>query len=161
MHRALFLLLLAAGCGSAAPVDFTGTYTVNVTNGSNVCGFPNWSTGSSSTGIPLTISQNGGMLSAQVGGLTGVYLDLILGSHTLSGTAAGDTFDLTLPGSRAGSQGTCAYTINAHALGTLSGDALSDSLHYTAATNHSPDCAALASCESVQNFNGTRPPPPG
>ncbi len=86
--------LAVAGCSgsstsSSPPADFSGDYSVAITNGQNGCNFKTWTVGSSSNGTPVTITQNGSSASASVGGVAGGYYDVILGSHVFSGTVSG------------------------------------------------------------------------
>jgi hypothetical protein len=43
-------------CGDD-PADFTGSYTINVTNRANDCGFDNWMEGDTASNITMTITQ--------------------------------------------------------------------------------------------------------
>jgi hypothetical protein len=52
----------------------------------------------------------------------------------------------------------CTFTFNSEIHATIDGDVLTGEIDYLSATNGNPDCAAVASCRSLQNFNGTRPP---
>src|SRR5262245_41651647 len=154
--RHCILALFVVGCGS--DVNVAGNYTVAVTNGENGCNLQNWTVGNSASGIPLMITQNGTALTATVNGLTGTYLNLVLGSSTFNGTVSGNDLNLRLVGTRAGNTGSCAYTINANVSAVLNSDVLQGSIDYVPQTNQSIDCGVLDSCQSVQAFNGTRPP---
>src|SRR5215831_1933245 len=109
--RYCILALFVIGCGS--DVNVAGTYTVAVTNGENGCNLQNWNVGNSASGIPLMITQNGSALTATVNGLTGTYLNLVLGSSAFTGTVSGNDINLRLVGTRTGNMASCAYTINA------------------------------------------------
>jgi hypothetical protein len=157
--RLLGLLLATAALTPACgPADFTGEYTINYTNAENGCSLSNWTVGASTTGIPVTITQTGSDVTATVGGLMAIYLDLTLGGHIFKGGATLNQVSLKLPGKVAQSKGACAYTWNLELQGHLEGDALSGTLLYTADTNASADCGVLAGCQSLMSFNGTRPP---
>ncbi len=160
MQRAIILLALAAlaSCDSS-PVDFAGDYTIAVTNHDNGCGFQSWTVGDSSTGIPLTVLQDGSDVSATLEGAVGAWVDALLGGKTFTGAAGGHEMDVTLHGTRAYNDGACTYTVTARAVATLTGDTLEGTIDYTTATNGSPDCGAIEGCVSTQAFNGTRPPP--
>ncbi len=148
--------IAAAGCGSD-PVNVEGTYAINVANRANGCEFDNWD-GNTASNIPVTMTQDGSSATASVGGLTGGYLDLILGGHDFIGTVDGDQLELTLIGERSGTQGNCAYTFDAVLDAELHGDLLEGVIRYEARTNGQPDCGTLTGCVSVQDLNGARPP---
>lgn len=153
---ALGLALLCAACGGTT--DVAGEYSISLTNRDNGCAFTDWEVGKTSTGIPVSITQDGSAVTAVVGGLAATFLDLWLGAHTYQGGLSGSAIELRLYGSRSRSQGNCAYTINSTIEAEIDGDVLTGSISYTAATNQNPDCAALEGCVSRQDFNGTRPP---
>jgi len=150
------LLLLLASCGND-PADVAGSYSVSLTARENGCMLDGWTEGSTSTGVPLTITQEGASFTAEVTGATALVLDAIVGSHTFTGTVSGSHLDGTLRG-RAMSMGTCAYTMNIDLDADLSGDVLTGELHWYPDANDSPDCGIYASCSNRQVFNGTRPP---
>jgi len=145
------------GCGSD-PADVAGDYTISITNRDNGCMFANWAVGEQTTGVRVTITQDGETASASVEGTAGAFFDLWLGSHVYTGTVDGDDMTLELFGNRPQTAGNCAFTYNSRIVGSINGDALSGRVEYTAKTNNNPDCAALESCLSFQDFNGTRPP---
>jgi hypothetical protein len=154
--------LALVGCGGSsnppAPADFAGNYTVAVTNGQNGCGFTNWTVGSSSNGTPVTITQNATSASADVGGASGIYYDLILGSHVFQGSVSGTQMSMSIHGTRTAHKGNCAYQVTAVMGGSLSGDSISGTISYSTTTNGGTDCGTLASCASTQSFAGARPP---
>ena len=160
MRRALMLLaLLALASCDSSPVDIAGSYTLAVTNHENGCGFQNWTENESSSGIPLTVTQSGSDVTAILEGLTGTWVEALLGARTFTGDVRASEMDVTLHGTRSYTQSNCTYTVNAHAVATLSGDTLAGTIGYTPSTNGSPDCGAIEGCVSTQAFNGTRPPP--
>ena len=115
MRRTLPIVLLVgaatlAGCGGTANVE--GDFSINVANRENGCGFDNWD-GNTAANIPVGITQDGESATATVGGLTATFLDLWLGGHVFNGSVDGSHLDLTLTGTRAQSQGACAYTYDA------------------------------------------------
>ena len=150
------VVLVMIGCESTA--DVAGDFTINLTNRENGCAITDWVEGSTTTGITVTITQDGDQVTAMVSGLTATFLDLWLGSHTYQGTVSGSSLDLTLYGDNARSQGNCTYTINSTISATIDGDVLTGVIRYTAATNNNPDCGTLTGCSSRQDFNGSRPP---
>lgn len=150
------LVSLLAACGS--DVDAAGDYTLAVTNRENGCDFDNWTEGESSTNIPMTITQSGDMITGDVGGVAGGFLDLVLGSSVFEGEVSGDDLNMTLFGETSATQGNCTFTVNAVLDGELEGDVLTGEIRYTAATNDNPDCTDIEGCVSRQELNGTRPP---
>jgi FlaG/FlaF family flagellin (archaellin) len=154
-------VLLAGACGGGSdPVDFSGEYSISLTNRENGCGFMNWVEDDTAVGVPVTVTQAEGetQVTATVNGGAGLYLDLILGSRVFTGEADGPRIDLTLYGTNSATMGQCTYTVNANLFGRLEGDVLTGDITYTTATNGSPECGTLEGCESRQDFNGTRPP---
>ncbi len=148
--------LAAASCGSD-PADVAGTYSVNVANRANGCEFADWDGGTASN-IPVTITQDGESATASVSGLTGAYLDLVLGGHDFIGTVDGDQLELTLVGERSQSEGNCTWTFDAIIDAEIDGDVLTGEIRYESRTNGGPDCGTLTGCASVQELNGARPP---
>jgi len=152
-------LCAAAACGGGDPVDASGDYTVSLTNRENGCGFANWTVGATTTGVALLVTQTGAQASADVQDVGArLVLDGFLGGHVFTGTVSGSNLDLGITGTRALSQGACAYTIDAVIDANLNGDLLTGDLLYMAKTNLSVDCGALTNCTSRVEFNGTRPP---
>lgn len=155
----LVTVLALLGCGDdSEPIDVHGNYTLNVTNGPSTCPLENWNQGVSTSGIPLTVTQNGSSVSADVGGAGAIFLTVYCGNAHLEGSVSGADLDLTLQGTRSLSSGSCAFTIDAHMVATIDNDALSGSITYTPDTNTSADCAAVRTCTARMNLNGTRPP---
>ena len=160
MRTLSILVALLAGCGSGSPADVAGNYTLAITNRDNGCNFMNWTVGEMATNIGFTVTQTAeGDVSGIVNGVVGTYLTLVVGSNVFNGTVSGNDLDLTLVGSRAYMQGQCTYTLRATARASLDGDFLAGTIDYTTATNGHADCGTLEGCHSLQDFNGTRPPP--
>ena len=156
--RALPLLVLLLAC-SGDPADVAGTYTVAVTSGPNECMLPMWNEGDSTRGIDMLVSQSGTSASADIRGLTGTYLDFVLGSSVFSGDVDGEDLELLLIGTAEQTAPGCTYTIDAEVDATLDGDVLTGTITY----RPNPvmgTCGILESCRNVQQFNGTRPPTP-
>jgi hypothetical protein len=151
-------LALALGACGGSPADVAGSYTVSVTNGVNGCPFQNWTVGSTATNIPVTIAQDGSAATAMVEGGVGTVLMVGLGSRVFAGDVSGDSLDLELIGTATQTSGSCEFTYNAHLDGDIDGDVIIGTITYTAVSADLPDCEAVAGCESVQDFNGTRPP---
>ncbi len=144
--------------GGYKDADVAGEYTVAITNGSNGCGFTNWTEGDTSTGIPFSVTQDGERLTGTVGGSSGLFLDLWLGDRVYTGTVSGNNVELTLYGTTTNTSGNCTYTVNSTIDGEIDGDVLVGDIRYRAATNGNPDCQTIEGCVSRQSFNGTRPP---
>ena len=150
------LLLGAFGCGSD-PVDAAGTYTIALTNQANECMLANWTEGDSTSNIEVVISQSGSSATADVGGLAGTYLDLILGSSSFNGEVDGDELNLLLIGTTEGTAPGCTYTVDAYLDAELDGDVLTGTITYRPNPIEGT-CGVLETCSNVQAFNGTRPP---
>jgi len=158
MKQLAGLLLVVAACGGSDPADVSGNYTVALTNRDNGCMIANWTEGESSSGVAVTITQDGSNATASVEAGAGFILDVALGSHVYTGSVDGHAVFLELFGTRGQQNGNCSFTFNSDIDATLIGDTLSGKIEYRAATNSNPDCAALEGCVSFQEFNGARPP---
>jgi hypothetical protein len=155
----LFAVFFTIGVAcSSSPVNVAGSYSVQLTNGSNGCMFQTYTVGSDTMNVPVAVTQSGSTATATVSGVAGDYLNLVLGSDSFSGSVDGSSLDLTLTGTRALSQGNCAYTYNATLMAELADNSLSGSVDYTADTNNGSDCGALVGCITTQNIAGSRPP---
>ncbi len=166
-YRTLFSLaftgFVVAACSGGGAADFSGDYTVTVTNDTNNCGFANWTAGQASTGITVSITQDPTNMSvAQLNftGLTALYLDLVVGTHIFSGAqVTGDQLDVTVLGTKTATlQGTaCGYTVDSHLRITLTGNTINGTIDYTPRTNGDPSCGALNACTNSQTVSGARP----
>lgn len=145
-------------CGG--PVDASGNWSINLTNGANSCMLDNWRAGETTSGIPLVISQTGSAITADVGGVYGAALDLYFGRRQFAGSVSGNRIDARLVG-RPGSRGSCAFTPVLDLTGDISGDGIVGNVIWSFDTNSSPDCGMYATCENVQAMNGARPPSTG
>jgi hypothetical protein len=156
----------ACGGGSVesppAPADVSGNYTLAITNGTNGCQFSNWTSGSSTQGVHLTLDQSGADAGATVTGLVGALFDVILGGMPhFEGTVSGTSFTLTAVGTNSATDGQCSFTIKATMTGTETGDAIQGQISYGETTNGSADCGFHATCASVQSYAGVRTPDAG
>ena len=158
LRKTLLAILLACGCSSEAPANVAGTYTLSLTVKQTECGILGGTVGDSSSGVQIVVTQNGAEVSAQVQGVAGLALAIAMGSDTFTGKVAGNSIDVSIDGTMAGSSGTCAYTRNAHFEAELSGDVLVGTVTYTYATNKTADCGGKDACQDIQAMNGTRPP---
>jgi hypothetical protein len=157
MKRFALLAGVLAAC-SSSPVDVTGDYSVQLTNGSNGCMFANYTVGNMTMDVPVTVTQNGTSATATVTGTAGDYLNLVLGSDAFAGSVSGSSLDLTLTGTRAMSSGSCAFTYNASLSAELTDNSLSGEIDYTSDTNNGSDCAGITGCVTTQDIAGSRPP---
>jgi hypothetical protein len=155
----LAAVLGLSGCGGSED-EFTanveGEYTVALTNRENGCAFMNWMEGESTTGIPITFTQEGAKLNGTVQGVWGGIVTLILGSPDFEGSVKRSDFTLTNYGTRSAMMNNCTFTYNATLQGTLTENAIAGTMTYSPATNDNPDCAELE-CSSLQEFSGSRP----
>src|ERR1700761_1099999 len=100
MNRLICLSMacgIVAGC-SSSPADVAGNYTVNVTDEADTCNLINWTQGSSTTGIPVTITQTGATMDAMITGVVGNYVATLLGGADFKGTVSGDSLSAILYG---------------------------------------------------------------
>jgi hypothetical protein len=152
-----------AGCSgsgfTATPTDISGDYNTTLTNGDNSCMFANWTSGSTTQNVHVTIKQTGGSATATVTGVAGLLFDVILGGMPqFAGTVTGDGFTLTAVGTNSAKDGQCAYTLKATLSGTITGDAIQGQIVYAESTNGSPDCSYHSTCTSTQAYAGARAP---
>jgi hypothetical protein len=147
--------------GSEEPADFRGDYGLQVTNGDNGCDFANWTVGAVTPDVPIAITQTDDQLTGELGGWWQLLANLIIGNDRATGNATGSHMSMTLVGTNdlGRPEGCPHYEVNALFEGDLAGDFLTGTATYTAVTNDpSAACDALEGCESVQDFNGARPP---
>jgi hypothetical protein len=159
--RSLAWVLVAASavaCGGD-PKNFTGMYSLSLTNGENGCAFANYTVGQTTTGVPITITQVEGdaNLVVQVEGVAGLFVFAATGSTQFQGSVDGSNMEATIVGTTDIQDGACTYRVNATIDATLTGDTLTGTIRYLT-PNNDPDCSSRENCRTVQNFNGTRPP---
>jgi hypothetical protein len=162
MNRLIWLSVacgIAAGC-SSSPADVAGSFTVNVTDEADTCNLVGWAMGSSTAGIPVTITQTDATMDAKITGVVGNYVATLLGDADFKGTVSGDSIDATLYGVNHAVMDDCSYTYNAELKGDIDTDTLMGTITYTPQTNRDPSCTTdmIQGCTAVQDFNGTRPP---
>jgi hypothetical protein len=153
-----FALLGPCGCSSddEFTTDVAGKYTLAITNGENDC-FQDWEVGKETTGIELSLTQDGKNVHGTLGGLSGAFFMLAFGSADFDGTIQGSSIELDNYGSRPATSGNCVYTYNAKVTGNQTGDSIAGTITYAAQTNGNPDCDAVE-CSASQKFSGSRPP---
>lgn len=155
-------VLAASGCSgssssSSPPADFTGVYSVSVTDETNGCNYGGWTVGKTAQNVELDVTQSGGNVTGQVKGLANVYFAL-LGIGPLNGTANGASAEMSATGTNSVKSGSCAYFVRATIDVTLTGDTVNGTVTYSNQTNGDPSCGALATCTSTQDIAGSRPP---
>lgn len=155
---ALLCSAFLVACGNDRPANVEGSYTLNITNGNNACNLSNFNRGSGASNVSLVIDQDSHRVTGTVAGLAGSLLTGLLGSNRFEGEVDENRLHMEIVGDRSGSDGNCAYTINATMSGVATGDFLEGTIEYTRVDNGNSDCASLSNCVSVQNFNGSRPP---
>lgn len=152
---------LSAACsdddGAAAAADFSGIYTLSVTNKENGCEYQNWQPEQSTPNIQFEIAQSGTTASGTLKGLSSWYFAL-LGIGTMQGTVDGDVVSMTAVGEVAAQKAGCAYFVRATVDATIVGDAVNGTVTYSNETNKGAGCGILDTCRSVQAMSGSRPP---
>jgi hypothetical protein len=152
---------LTLGCSSdddfETPKDVSGEYSLSFSNGPNGCMFEDYEVGATAQGIGLSIRQNGADITGEFQGLVGAYLELVFGSRIMSGDVKGDILKMNVS-SRSVTEGECISSVSATFEATSDGDLLEGEMVYTVITNGDASCTAIEDCETIQNFNGTRPP---
>jgi hypothetical protein len=154
----LLACLCLGACGDDEPANVAGTYTLNIANGQNGCNFSGFGSGVRGSNVSLAMVQDGRDVSGTVGGVAGNLLSALLGSNSFQGDVDESRVHMEIEGNRAGSEGNCAFTVNATLKAFADGDFLEGNIEYTRVDNGNSDCAALRNCVSVQSFNGARPP---
>ncbi len=149
---------LLAACGDDRPANVAGDYTLNLTNGNNGCNFSLFNTGASVSNVSLNMDQDAHSVTGTVTGGAGTLLNGLLGSSRFEGSVDEKRVHMEIVGSRAGSQGNCAFTVNATLSAVAEGDFLEGTIEYTRVDNGNLDCQPLADCVTVQSFNGARAP---
>jgi hypothetical protein len=141
------------------PEDVAGNYTVNLKNGDNGCELESWEEGAETSDVKLELTQDDRDLTGEVTDVrTALVLTIALGSAEFEGTVTGSHFTLTNHGTVSGTDGDCAFTRTATIRGQIDGDAVEGTVTFTYETNGDSSCGERETCESVQQFNGTRPP---
>lgn len=137
--------------------EVSGTYTITLRYGENGCLLDGWTEGSDVVGIPLTMRQDGDLVSGTVEGITGGILTLIHGSSIYNGTIEGNQADMVIYGQRAESSGNCSFSLNNRVSARFDGDFIEGTLRFVKEGNDNPDCAKVE-CASLIDFTGSRPP---
>jgi hypothetical protein len=158
MWRTVGFLAFALACSGSTPVDFAGMYSVTVQDGAtNPCNLKNWTAGSSTANIPVTMTQDNTTAEFTVGGVAGDYLTLVIQTSSFPGTVMGDTFNATYLGTTPLTQQSCTYYLDLALQATLTNDStMNGTLTYTTMTNGDPTCGALSTCSQQQIVSGVR-----
>ena len=158
--RKLFVLAALSAACSSAPTNFAGTYSLTTTENANACNFPNWTPGSSSSGIPATFTQDGTTAQLNIQGAWGVIINAYVGTSSFQGSVSGNTFTSEYLGSKSAAQGACTYTANISISSSLDGNnVLSGTLTITPVTNKDPSCGVLDTCSNNETVSGARTGP--
>ncbi|CAN5891789.1 hypothetical protein BH11MYX3_BH11MYX3_12190 [soil metagenome] len=154
----LLTVALLAGCGGDA--DVAGNYTIALNNGENGGNLSNFTPGQMTSGVGITVVQDGSKVTLTVEGGGGLALIALLGANrnVFTGDVDGDSLQVESLGTRANTSGNCTYTFNSTIDGNLDGDVLRGRISYRAADNGNSDCTQVHGCLSYQDYNGTRPP---
>ena len=163
--RDLLIMTAVAAVGPLAcgddedppPADVEGDYSVNLTNGENTCPIE-WTEGETTTGVPVTLTQNGSDVTGEITGVAGAVVDAILGQGEFEGSVSGSAISLVREGTNELPAGACRFRIRAVLSATLSGDTLSGTLLYTPVTDGDSECAAIETCSATAQMNGARAP---
>ncbi|HEY1958806.1 MAG TPA: hypothetical protein VGH28_24495 [Polyangiaceae bacterium] len=159
--KLLFLAVLSAACGNAAPSNFAGSYSGTVVSGDNACQFSGWTAGNSSP-FQATVTQDGAdaQLQVPINSIVGLVMAAVLGTNTFTGTVSGNEFTASVLGTKQTTQGACTFTVNTKLDLTIDDKSnVVGALTYTPVTNGDPSCAALNTCSNVQNVTGSRTGP--
>lgn len=143
----------------AAPADLKGQYSINITNGANGCQFANWTEGAQTANIGFKLDQTNSSLAGTVQGAAGIYLQLVAGTDTFTGTINGVSFSLSAAGRNYKDAG-CTYNVVAIIDGKQVGkDGVEGTITYKYISAVGAACGIKATaCTTVQSFNGARPP---
>lgn len=172
MRAALALASLAvfAACSAASIATVpivSGTYTMTVYDGQNQCEIAGVTQGSTTTGVPLTVSQaeDAGTpqnMTVVLGGNAGALLTAVMGSNILTGTFGNNQVTLTpeTPDSGTTPTGTlngCTYAANASLVLNFQGDTVQGTMTYTLNLSGN-NCAPLYNCTTTQALAGVLTP---
>jgi hypothetical protein len=145
-----------AGCsGGGSTASWSGKYTVTITNATNDCNFQTWTLGQMVTGVPITMTDDGTAISAEIGDPAAPFFNTALGTNRLSGSAKGDVATLIANGIRPFTEGTCTYSVSATLSLTRSGETVMGTLSYT--KTGGAGCEAVQGCASTQSVTGSAP----
>ena len=157
MKRGIWIAWVAiVGAAACGDTNVAGNYSAQITNGSDGCNLG--LTAGDNVTVAFIVTQSGGDVSLEVGGLPGLFLSAQVGSAVLTGDVDGDSIALERQGTLSKTSGACEYKINAELEADQDGDTMSGRVEYRAATNNHAECGSRTGCVTVQDFNATRPP---
>ncbi|HEX9296702.1 MAG TPA: hypothetical protein VF881_12740 [Polyangiaceae bacterium] len=146
-----------SGSDYTQPVDVSGAYAGQVTNGVNSC--PGvWVTGAMAD-VQVTAAQSGEDVSLQVNGAAALALEGAFGSRSYNGKVSGSHIEALIIGTVMQMRSGCTWTTNGTVAADLNGNTLSGTVTYSPQTNNHADCTTegVAGCSSAQSFTLTRP----
>jgi hypothetical protein len=160
--------VVAVACSAASTAsvpNVSGTYTLSVVDGTNTCDIAGVSEGTSTSGVPLMVSQDSVTpqnMTVVLGGNAGALLGAVMGSSTLTGTLGSYQVVLTpdTPDSGSVPTGTlngCMYQATATLTLNFAGDTVQGTMIYTLNTTGTT-CQALENCQTVQALSGVLVP---
>jgi hypothetical protein len=159
-----------AACSAASTAsvpNVSGTYALSVVDGTNTCEIAGVTEGTSTSGVPLMVSQDSVTpqnMTVVLGGNAGALLSTVMGSSTLTGTLGSYQVLLTpeSPDSGAPPMGMldgCSYSAAATLTLNFAGDTVQGTMIYTLNTSGST-CQPLYNCQTVQALSGVLTPGP-
>jgi hypothetical protein len=114
--------------------------------------------GATSTGVMVSISQSGSIVTAALDWVTSLGAAELLGANVnFAGSVTGNDVQMVAFGTKSYMEGACTYTMNATMTATLSGNALEGTTSYDMVPASGSVCRDLI-CEGAQDFSGSRPP---
>lgn len=153
--------VVITACGgdeSEGAADFSGNYSVAVTNRTNDCQYDGFEIGKSAQNVAFEISQSGSTASGKMTGLAGDFYLFLFGIGTLQGEVVGDTVSLSSVGTAELVKNGCKFFVRAQIDATITGDAVNGTVTYSNETAEMPQCQPLSGCTSTQALSGNRPP---
>jgi hypothetical protein len=148
--------------GSSDPVNFNGTYTTTLTNSDNGCQLANWKANEVTENVQIVATTdplNTKSVLVKVEGLTGAWLELVVGSRMFISTSDGNALSGVLLGRESTDKG-CMQTIRIRLNATLKTDTLEGTLTYGFDVKNPEACGIKATCTNQQTLKGLRPPLP-
>lgn len=157
---------MAVGCSdesfteqptTLAPASVGGSYTMQLVNGENGCGFKNWKQGDVTSDVQLTVTQTDAKVVATIDpSLTAAYLQLVLGTSTFTGTASETSLLLQAIGNNV-KQKTCELRWTMVLDGAVNEQGFTGKLTLRPEiTVQTDDCEQPAGCASVLSVSALR-----
>ena len=164
MRFALGCVVLAA-C-STPTANVAGTYTAQLTQGSDGCNVSTVSEGTVTTGVTMVVTQTTGTLTADVGGAIASDLMTLIGNHVYTGSIDGDGLQLGINGGFTRQIGNCSYHLDTVITAEASGSTLTGELDYRAVsadptcvmvTDAGSDLTGGIGCNTTSTLSASRP----